>query len=127
MALLAFTRSPYVPLTIRKKIGKMASPQPGVVFQVGMFGQLYQGQTGNHMDNKIYLYGLHESATVRLMRDILAHQRKIGLSPVLMDIGTNAGQHLIATASLADRAVGFEPWEAVREKALQNYARRKTW
>lgn len=125
MSLLALTRNPRLPLTIRKKIGKMASPPVGTTFRINMFGQSYEGQTGNHMDNKIYLYGMHEAATIRLMRTILAWQRANGQRPVLMDIGTNAGQHLLATATLSDHAFGFEPWEPVRNKALRNVALNK--
>lgn len=87
---------------------------------MNLFGQNYEGTTGIHMDDKIYLYGLHEAATVRLMRDILVRQKQQGTSPVYMDIGTNAGMHLIAVADLADKAYGFEPWHTVREKALHN-------
>ncbi len=125
MMLLSLTRNPHIPLTLRKKIGRLAKPADGQTFRIGVFDQVYEGQTGNHMDNKIYLYGLHEAATIRLMRIILGQQRAAGLSPVLMDIGTNAGLHLIAAAGLADRAYGFEPWEKVRARAGRSAALNK--
>ena len=57
-SLLALTRNPRIPLTIRKKIGKLARPPSGTAFRIDMFGLSYEGQTGNHMYNKIYLYGM---------------------------------------------------------------------
>lgn len=118
--LLGLTRSACIPLTIRKKIGRMRPPSPGRDFTIRLFRQIYAGTTGNHMDNKIYLYGMHESATVRLMRFLLESQRAAGISPVYVDIGCNAGMHLTAVADLADQAYGFEPWEKVRRKAQNN-------
>lgn len=118
--ILKITRAPHIPLTLRKKIGKLCKPLTGTVFRINVFGQLYEGKTGSHMDNKIFQYGLHESATVRLMRNILQWQRDSGEKPVLMDIGTNAGFHLLCAASLADKAYGFEPWTPVRDRAQHN-------
>ncbi|MBI4030705.1 MAG: FkbM family methyltransferase [Proteobacteria bacterium] len=121
--LLKLTRNPHIPLTLRKKAGKMRpKPPAGQTFRTDFFGSLYEGTTGNHMDDKIYMYGMHEPATIRLMRAILERQRQDGASPVLLDIGTNKGQHLIAAAALADKAFGFEPWHAVRERAEKNVA-----
>lgn len=119
--LLKLTRNPHIPLTLRKKAGKLRpKPPAGQVFRSNIFGHAYEGTTGNHMDDKIYAYGAHEPATIRLMRAILEWQRRNGVSPVLLDIGTNKGQHLIAAAALSDKAYGFEPWQAVREKAEKN-------
>lgn len=119
---LLLTRNSLIPLTLRKKIGKLIRVPPATDFTIPMPGSIYQGRTGNHMDDKIYLYGMHEAATIRLMRKILSWQRKNGLSPVLLDIGANAGQHLLASATAADHAYGFEPWEPVRSRAMENLA-----
>ncbi|MCB9996581.1 MAG: FkbM family methyltransferase [Rhodospirillales bacterium] len=125
MNALSFTRNPHIPLTIRKKIGKLCGVHAGKSFRIDLFGQNYEGTTGIHMDDKIWLYGMHEPATVRLIRRIMAGQKRAGMTPVYMDIGTNAGMHLIAAADLADKAYGFEPWPAVRQKALHNVALNK--
>ncbi len=85
-----------------------------------MFGQTYDGMTGSHMDNKIYLYGLHEPATIRLMRAILKHQKAAGSTPVFMDAGTNTGMFLTALSDLTDKSYGFEPWDTVRTRAMNN-------
>ena len=121
--LLPLLRNDLIPLRLRKKIGKLAgSPAAGQPFQIKVFGALFEGQTGNHQDDKIYTYGSHEAATLRLMRAILEHQQKNGMEPVYLDIGTNVGQHLVAVAGKARYAYGFEPWERVRERALKNLA-----
>lgn len=120
-SLLPLLRNDKIPLRLRKKIGKLAGhPAPGIDFQVRMFDALFEGKTGTHQDDKIYLYGSHEAATLRLMRNILAAQRRKGITPCYLDIGTNIGQHLVAVAGLAARAVGFEPWDKVRDVALKN-------
>lgn len=120
MVPLSVTRNPRIPLTIRKKIGKCGVVRAGQTFRIDLFGRHYDGMTGIHMDDKIYLYGLHEAATVRLIRRILTRQKAMDLKPVYMDIGTNAGMHLVAAADLAAEAYGFEPWGVVRQKALHN-------
>jgi len=121
--LLSFLRNDRIPLRLRKKVGKLfGSPAPQQSFQVRIFGHIFEGQTGNHQDDKIYTYGSHEPSTLRLMRDILESQRKAGLEPVYLDIGTNVGQHLVAVAGKARYAFGFEPWDKVRERAARNLA-----
>lgn len=120
-AILPLLRNDRIPLRMRKKIGKLAGlPDPDIAFQVRMFDAVFEGKTGTHQDNKIYVYGSHEAATLRLMRGILAAQAKTGKEPVYLDIGTNIGQHLVAVAGLARRAYGFEPWDKVRDCALKN-------
>lgn len=120
-SLLPLLRNDLIPLRLRKKVGKLAGhPKGGLEFQVNVFGAIFEGQTGNHQDDKIYTYGSHEAATLRLMRDILDYQQKQGLRPVYLDIGTNVGQHLVAVAAKAEYAFGFEPWDKVRTRAIRN-------
>jgi len=122
-ALLPFLRNDKIPLRLRKKIGKIGGvPQPDIAFQVRLFDSVFEGKTGPHQDNKIYMYGSHEAATLRLMRTILERQRESGQKPVYLDIGTNIGQHLVAVAGLTDTSYGFEPWDRVRACALRNVA-----
>ncbi|NBX67144.1 MAG: FkbM family methyltransferase [Proteobacteria bacterium] len=114
-----------IPLRLRKKVGKLLPVKPHVPFTARLFENVYEGVTGSHLDNKIFLYGMHEPATIRLMRGVLRMQRAAGMAPVYLDIGTNTGAHLLAVASLADRAYGFEPWAPVRARALENVIRNK--
>ena len=120
--LLGFLRTPHVPLTLRKKIGKMLKFEAGDPFEINVFGKRYQGIHGIHMDDKIYRYGMHEPATVRLIRHILQKQKQKGRRPVYMDVGTNTGFHLLAASGVAEEAYGFEPWDKVRERAFVNLA-----
>ncbi len=115
--------NPAIPLTLRKKVGKfLQPPKPGQEFTANIFGNKYLGITGNHQDNKVYTYGIHEPATIRLMRGIAQTQRAQGISPVYLDIGTNSGQHLMAMSNAVDIAAGFEPWETARKRVEKNIA-----
>jgi FkbM family methyltransferase len=118
--LLKVTRSPSIPLTVRKKLLRTRSIARGRSFRARIFEGIYHGITGSHLDDKVFLYGLHEAATIRLMRTILATDRRAGRRTVLVDIGTNTGLHVLGCAALADDVFGFEPWAPVREAARRN-------
>src|SRR5262249_41043325 len=117
--MLAITRNPLIPLRLRKKIGKLGAPPDNLDFSIDVFGYSYSGRTDTHLDRKVYQYGLHESATIRLLRDLLAKRKG---KAVYLDIGTNTGLHMLAVAGVADAAYGFEPWEKVRKQAEANFA-----
>lgn len=121
-AVVNVLRSPKLPLSLRKKVGKVLTFEKGQPFEVQVFEHRYKGRHGIHMDDKVYRYGLHEPATIRLIRHILQRQKKEGKRAVYMDIGTNTGLHLISAAGVADEVYGFEPWEEVRDKAFVNLA-----
>lgn len=120
--ILSLLRNKTVPLRLRKKIGKLYNIPDHKAFEIKMFNQTYPGTTGTHLDNKVYLYGLHEASTIHLMRKILDGQRSQGQKTVYLDIGTNVGMHLIALADLCDQAYGFEPWDVVRQTAQSKIA-----
>lgn len=126
--ILSVTRCAGLPLRLRRRLGKLCSwfllrPNAGMPYKITGPAGHYAGILGNHMDNKIYLYGCHEAASIRLIRDILTRQAAKGSQPpVYMDIGTNAGLHLCAAATHPDcrAAYGFEPYAPVRKKAETN-------
>ncbi len=99
---------------MKKFVGK---PAPKIQFSAPLFEHQYFGQTGNHQDDKIFLYGMHEPATIRFMRAVLRYQKSKNMIPVYADIGTNMGQHLIGVCGLAKQTYGFEPWQVVRDIA----------
>lgn len=111
-------KNPDIPLRVRKKFRKfLKKPDVGQNFIAPLFEYAYHGQTGNHQDDKIYTYGMHEPATIRFMRAVLRFQTEKNIVPVYADIGTNMGQHLLAICGLAHKAFGFEPWGVVRTVA----------
>lgn len=120
--LLDLMRNTALPLTIRKKFAKWHDIPAEGSFKVPFYSQTYLGQFGIHMDDKIYRYGAHESATIRLMRDLLAKQKEAhpDQEVVYLDIGTNSGMHLLAVADMIDKGYGFEPWDGVRGRADEN-------
>jgi len=122
---LYFTRNSRIPRTLRRKIGKRLKLKPGETFRVNMFGQTYEGQTGNYIDDRIYIYGIYEPATVRLLRLILQSKKETGQNAIYVDIGANVGMHLTALADVIDVGYGFEPWKPVRERAKHNLALNK--
>lgn len=117
--MLSVLRNKAIPLRVRKKIGKIYPIPNERDFQIPMFAHEYIGRTGTHLDDKVYLYGLHEPSTIHLMRQILIDQKQKGKKTNYMDIGTNVGMHLIALADLIDRGYGFEPWKPVRDIAVE--------
>lgn len=123
LTLISFLRNPRIPLKLRRKLRKISwLPAAGIKFQIKLFDALFEGETGNFQDDKIYLLGSAESSTLHLMRAILDDQKKQGIEPIYLDIGTNTGQHLVAMASKVNKAYGFEPWEKVRQIAEHNCA-----
>ena len=119
---LKFTRSPRISLRLRKKFGKLCKPQAGITYRIPLFDTIYSGKTGNHIDNKIFMYGRHEAPTLRLLRGIALWQNNQGIKSVALDIGTNSGAHLLAVAKICKAAYGFEPWNEVRKLAIHNLA-----
>lgn len=116
--MIYITRSPALPLRLRKKLARLARlPAIGTEFTVPFFGSIYHGRIGNHIDNKIYLYGAHEAATLRLIQVIL---QAAPPPKTFVDIGVNSGAHLICGARVADQSYGFEPWPAIRPIADRN-------
>jgi FkbM family methyltransferase len=115
-----FLHNPYIPLTLRKKFGNLKNLPKLQPFRIKLFNHVYEGTTGNHIDDKIALYGMHEASTIRLMRNILSKQKSEGIKPIYIDIGTNSGMHIIALADLYECGVGFEPWKLVFDKAQKN-------
>ena len=119
---LKLTRNPRVSLRLRKKLGKLRKPRAGIAYRIPLFDTIYSGETGNHIDNKIFMYGRHEAPTLRLLRGIALWQNAQGVKSVALDIGTNSGAHLLAVAKICTAAYGFEPWNEVRKLATSNLA-----
>lgn len=117
-----FTNNSLVPLTIRKKLGKLLRVPANKRFRANLFEGIYDGTTGNLIDDKIFVYGMHEPATLRLLRAIIRFQEGNRIDTAYLDVGTNSGQHLISVGWLANAAYGFEPWEKAREMAIHNLA-----
>jgi FkbM family methyltransferase len=110
-----------VPLRLRKKVGKMMSLKRNVPFTVHFLGAIYSGETGNHVDDKMYLYGRSEAPTLRLIQTLLkSHKRATGKASTFIDVGVNSGVHMVCGAVCADKAYGFEPWDKVRAVAQKN-------
>ena len=120
--LLALTRASWLPLTLRKKLARLLPVQAGHRFRLPLFEGTFLGITGTLIDDKVWRYGLHEAATIRLMRRLLADDRRAGRVPVLLDVGTNTGVHLVACAGLCDAALGCEPWAPMRHRAEASLA-----
>ena len=81
----AFTRTSFIPLTLRKKVGRLSgAPNAGQTFEADVLGLRYYGVTGTQMDDKIYLYGAHEAATLRLIRRILQTAQDGGGDTVML-------------------------------------------
>ena len=113
--ILPITRNSKLPLRLRKKLGNLYKVR-AEDFSQDIDGVAYQGNTALHMDHKIYLYGYHEAATIRLLRHLLSQTQ----NSTYMDIGTNSGFHILGTINSCAKAYGFEPNPYVFQEALRN-------
>lgn len=120
---LNFLRDHRIPLRLRKKLGRLFPLPKNQPFSITLHGAHYGGVTGNLVDDKVYLYGSHEAATLRLIRAILSYTRAQGRPTTYVDIGVNSGLHLICAGQHCDRAIGFEPWEKILSIAQDNIRR----
>lgn len=108
------TRSTILPLRLRKKIHNI-TPNKSYPehFKIRVFDNLYQGNTSNYIDKKVYIYGMHEASTIRFMR-----QTALSVPDChYWDIGTNSGFHVTAMMDVCSKITGFEPWDKVRAAA----------
>lgn len=83
-------------------------------FTVELNGLLYEGNTGNVIDNSILSYGAFEKPVLFFLRDIM--NSAYSEQGVFLDIGANTGQHSLFMSRHAKEIHSFEPWEPVLKR-----------
>jgi FkbM family methyltransferase len=90
---------------------------PDLGFEVDFYGMRYAGNLKSFLDWIVFFYGVHAKAELEIMAHAAHCLRAAGRRVVYVDVGTNAGHHLLFMSAQADQAYGFEPWQPVLESA----------
>jgi len=83
-------------------------------FRVNFFGMIYEGRSGNIIDDAILYYGASEKDILFFMRDVA---ESLGNNEVVfLDIGANVGQHSLFMSKHVKEVHAFEPYPRVLER-----------
>jgi FkbM family methyltransferase len=83
-------------------------------FRVDFFGMIYEGRSGNILDDQILYYGAQEKYILFFMRDVAESLGKNEV--VFFDIGANVGQHSLFMSRHVKEVHAFEPYPPVLER-----------
>ena len=83
-------------------------------FRVDFFGMVYEGRSGNILDDHILYFGASKKAILFFMRDVAESLGKNEI--VFFDIGANVGQHSLFMSKHAKEVHAFEPYPPVLER-----------
>ena len=87
-------------------------------FRVNFFGMVYEGRSGNTLDDLILIYGAQEKSELFFLSDVA---EVIGAKNVVFyDIGANVGQHTIFMSQHANMVHSFEPYPPVLKRLYNN-------
>ena len=83
-------------------------------FRVDYFGMIYEGRSGNLLDDHILYYGAQEKYILYFMRDVA---ESLGNNEVIfLDIGANVGQHSLFMSKHVKYVHSFEPYPPVLKR-----------
>ena len=83
-------------------------------FRVDFFGMIYEGRSGNFIDDDILYNGAQEKYILFFLRDVADSLEKKGV--VFFDIGANVGQHSLFMSRLVKEVHAFEPYPPVLDR-----------
>lgn len=75
---------------------------------------MYEGNTGNYIDQEIFLNGAFEKPILFFLRDVM--QSAYGNQGIFLDVGANTGQHTIFMSRFAKQVHAVEPWQPVLKR-----------
>lgn len=93
---------------------------PPADFRTDFFGLVYEGRSGNILDDLILVYGAQEKPELFLLRDVALAMGTRDL--VFYDLGANVGQHTLFMSKYAKRIDAFEPYPPVLKRLRNNVA-----
>lgn len=89
-------------------------------FRVDFFGMIYEGRSGNMLDDQILAYGAQEKSELFFLRDMAV---ALGEQPIVFyDIGANVGQHSLFMSPYVRAVHAFEPYPPVLKRLNNNIA-----
>jgi FkbM family methyltransferase len=122
-----FSAQRWLPYKTRRSVLKKIAPSmlAGHDFEVDFYGGLglrFSGNIINYIDRLVYFCGAHEKYMLHFMADYVAALKRLGHTGPLtyMDVGANAGNHVLFMSRHVDRVLAFEPFERVRRQLLHN-------
>lgn len=118
------SRQRWLPYKTRRSLIKRLHPGmlKDFAFETTMEGGAhFSGNIVNYIDRLVYFCGAHEKYMLHMLRDYVTRLRRVSGGPVVyVDVGANAGNHVLYMAGLADRVHAFEPYPRVREQLEKN-------
>jgi len=118
------SRQRWLPYKTRRSLIKRLHPAmlKDFPFTAEMEGGLrFSGNIVNYIDRLVYFCGAHEKYMLHFLRDYLrclTSQEKT----IFIDIGANAGNHVLFMSKLVVEVHAFEPFERVRTQLEKNLA-----
>ena len=85
-------------------------------FSVPYFGSRYHGSTNSHIDWHVFYFGCYDPCGLNLLRFIADRIE----DPVALDIGANAGNHMLLLSSCCKAVHCFEPYPVVLPQLAEN-------
>lgn len=105
-----WSRQRWIPFGARDRLLRfIADPDrmPSTPFECDYAGLRYQGDLASYIDWMVYFYGAYEPGVLAFLRDTAD---AAGSGAVFVDVGANAGTHVLGLARRAARIHAFEPW-----------------
>lgn len=118
---ISLSRQRWLPYKTRRSLIKRLHPKmlKHFPFEAPFFapGLKFRGNIINYIDRLVYFCGAHEKYMLCFLRD---YARQLNYPPVFVDIGANAGNHVLFMATIAAEVHAFEPYERVRKQMEDN-------
>ncbi len=89
-----------------------------IEFRVEFFGMIYEGRSGNIVDDEILYYGAQEKPILFFLRDCAKSFNRDDI--VFFDIGANVGQHSLFMSKFVKDVHAFEPYPPVLKRFRKN-------
>jgi FkbM family methyltransferase len=105
-----WSRQRWIPFGVRDRLLRLlADPDrmPSTPFECDYAGLRYQGDLASYIDWMVYFYGAYEPGVLAFLRDTAD---AAGPGAVFVDVGANAGTHVLGLARRVSRIHAFEPW-----------------
>jgi FkbM family methyltransferase len=100
----AFCRTPRIPLSIRRRVGRLFVPFSGEPFLISIGGRPFHGRLDNTIEWVVFVTGdYYEYTYLNLIRSF-------GLAGCAVDVGGNLGNHAAALGEMFDEVVSVEPF-----------------
>ncbi|MDP1580460.1 MAG: FkbM family methyltransferase [Candidatus Didemnitutus sp.] len=110
---LKFTRSPSVPLSLRRLVGKLFVKKSPEQYRLKIGQREYIGRRDNYIEWLVYVTGDYfEYTYLNLLRRLFS-------GGVALDVGANVGNHSLAFSEIFDSVHSFEPFPLVAKRLAE--------